>query len=179
MNTSQILIAGFGGQGVLFAGKFIAYKGLLENRQVSWLPSYGPEMRGGTANCSIILSDDPVGSPIVSTPNVLMVMNLPSLDKYENAVVKGGKAFIDSTLIGRKIERDDIEAFYIPATKMAQDAGIPTLANMIMVGKMIRETGMVSFDNMTDALKKVVSAKHADLLDVNLKAIEAGYNYTK
>ncbi len=179
MNTSQILIAGFGGQGVLFAGKFIAYKGLLENRQVSWLPSYGPEMRGGTANCSIILSDDPVGSPIVSTPNVLMVMNLPSLDKYENAVVKGGKVFIDSTLIGRKIERDDIEAFYIPATKMAQDAGIPTLANMIMVGKMIRETGMVSFDNMTDALKKVVSAKHADLLDVNLKAIEAGYNYTK
>ncbi len=179
MNTSQILIAGFGGQGVLFAGKFIAYKGLLENRQVSWLPSYGPEMRGGTANCSIILSDDPVGSPIVSTPNVLMVMNLPSLDKYENAVVKGGKAFIDSTLIGRKIERNDIEAFYIPATKMAQDAGIPTLANMIMVGKMIRETGMVSFDNMTDALKKVVSAKHADLLDVNLKAIEAGYNYTK
>lgn len=179
MSTSQILIAGFGGQGVLFAGKFIAYKGLLENRQVSWLPSYGPEMRGGTANCSIILSDDPVGSPIVSEPNILMVMNLPSLDKYENSVVKGGKVFVDSTLIERKVERDDVEAFYIPATKMAQDAGMPTLANMIMVGKMIRETEMVSFDNMKDALKKVVSAKHADLLDVNLKAIETGYNYTK
>ncbi len=179
MSTSQILIAGFGGQGVLFAGKFIAYKGLLENRQVSWLPSYGPEMRGGTANCSIILSDDPVGSPIVSEPNILMVMNLPSLDKYENSVVKGGKVFVDSTLIERKVARDDVEAFYIPATKMAQDAGIPTLANMIMVGKMIRETEMVSFENMKDALKKVVSAKHADLLDVNLKAIETGYNYTK
>lgn len=179
MSTSQILIAGFGGQGVLFAGKFIAYKGLLENRQVSWLPSYGPEMRGGTANCSIILSDDPVGSPIVSEPNILMVMNLPSLDKYENSVVKGGKVFVDSTLIERKVAREDIEAFYIPATKMAQDEGIPTLANMITVGKMIREAGIVSFDNMKDALKKVVSAKHADLLDVNLKAIEMGYNYTK
>lgn len=175
--THQILIAGFGGQGVLFAGKFIAYKGLLEGRQLSWLPSYGPEMRGGTANCSIILSDTPVGSPIVTTPDILMVMNLPSLDKYENAAVPGAKIFVDSTLINRKVERDDVTAFYIPATKMAQDAGIPTLANMIIVGKMIRETGMISFDDVEEALKKVVSAKHADLLGVNLKAIETGYNY--
>lgn len=177
MSTVQILIAGFGGQGVLFAGKFIAYKGLLEGKQLSWLPSYGPEMRGGTANCSVIISDDPVGSPIVSKPDVLMVMNLPSLDKYENAAVKGAKIFIDSTLIGRKVERTDVDAFYIPATQMANDAGISTLANMIMVGKMIRETGVVSYENITDALKKVVSAKHANLLDVNLKALEMGYNY--
>lgn len=175
--THQILIAGFGGQGVLFAGKFIAYKGLLEGRQLSWLPSYGPEMRGGTANCSIILSDTPVGSPIVTTPDILMVMNLPSLDKYENAAVPGAKIFVDSTLINRKVERNDVTAYYIPATKMAQDAGIPTLANMIIVGKMIRETGMISFDDVEEALKKVVSAKHADLLGVNLKAIETGYNY--
>ena len=99
MKTTQILIAGFGGQGVLFAGKFLAYKGLLEDKQVSWLPSYGPEMRGGTANCSIILSDDPVGSPIVSTPDALIAMNLPSFDKYEGAVAPGGKVFVDSTLI--------------------------------------------------------------------------------
>ena len=98
MGTVQILIAGFGGQGVLFAGKFIAYKALLEGKQLSWLPSYGPEMRGGTANCSVIVSDDPVGSPIVSNPDVLMVMNLPSLDKYENAAVKDAKIFVDSTL---------------------------------------------------------------------------------
>lgn len=175
--TTQILIAGFGGQGVLFAGKFITYKGLLEGKNVSWLPSYGPEMRGGTANCSVIISDDPVGSPIVSNPDVLMVMNLPSLDKYENAAVKGAKIFVDSTLIARKVERNDVEAFYIPATQMANDAGIPTLANIIMVGKIIKETGVVSHDDLVGALKKVVSAKHADLLEVNLKALDMGYNY--
>lgn len=175
--TTQILIAGFGGQGVLFAGKFITYKGLLEGKNVSWLPSYGPEMRGGTANCSVIISDDPVGSPIVSNPDVLMVMNLPSLDKYENAAVKGAKIFVDSTLIARKVERTDVEAFYIPATQMANDAGIPTLANIIMVGKIIKETGVVSHDDLVGALKKVVSAKHADLLEVNLKALDMGYNY--
>ena len=179
MSTVQILIAGFGGQGVLFAGKFIAYTGLLEGKQLSWLPSYGPEMRGGTANCSVIISDDPVGSPIVSKPDVLMVMNLPSLDKYENAAVKGAKIFVDSTLIERKVQRSDVDTFYIPATQMANDAGISTLANMIMVGKIIRETGVVSYDNIVDALKKVVSAKHANLLDVNLKALEMGYNYAE
>ena len=148
-----------------------------EGKNVYWLPSYGPEMRGGTANCSVIISDTPVGSPIVSTPDVLMVMNLPSLDKYEKTAAKGAKLFIDSTLISRKVERDDVEAYYIPATQMAKDLGIPTLANMIMVGKVIKEAGVVSFDNMTDALKKVVSAKRIELLDYNLKAIEAGYNF--
>ena len=177
MSTVQILIAGFGGQGVLFAGKCIAYKGLQEGKQLSWLPSYGPEMRGGTANCSVIISDTPVGSPIVSTPDVLTVMNLPSLDKYEDATVPGGKIFIDSTLIDRKVKRTDVDAYYIHATQMAKDAGIPTLANMIMVGKMIKEAGIVSYDGMKEALSHVVSAKHADLLDANLKAIETGYNY--
>jgi 2-oxoglutarate ferredoxin oxidoreductase subunit gamma len=121
----------------------------------------------------------PVGSPIVSNPDILIAMNLPSLDKYENATNKGGKIFVDSTLIGRKVVRDDVEAFYIPATKMAADAGIPTLANMIIVGKVIKEAGILSYEGMKEALGKVVSAKHADLLDVNLKAIEMGYNYTE
>ena len=175
--TSKILIAGFGGQGILFAGKVLAYKGLVEGKQLSWLPSYGPEMRGGTANCNVIISDEPVGSPIVDNPNVLIVMNLPSLDKYENAAEKGAKIFVDSTLISRKVERKDVDVYYIPATKMAQDAGIPTLANMIMLGKVIKETGVVSFEGMEDALKKVVSARKANLIDVNLKAIKAGYEY--
>lgn len=103
MADFQIVIAGFGGQGLLFSGKVLAYAGLLEGRGVSWLPSYGPEMRGGTANCNVILSDTPVGSPIVQHPNVLMVMNNPSLDKYEDTVAPGGKIFVDSTLIGRKV----------------------------------------------------------------------------
>ena len=175
--TNRILIAGFGGQGILFAGKVLAYKGLVEGKQLSWLPSYGPEMRGGTANCNVIISDEPVGSPIVDTPDVLIVMNLPSLDKYENAAEKGAKIFVDSTLISRKVERDDVEVFYIPATKMAQDAGIPTLANMIILGKVIKETGVVSYEGMEDALKKVVSARKANLIDVNLKAIKAGYDF--
>ncbi|MBQ6380904.1 MAG: 2-oxoacid:acceptor oxidoreductase family protein [Clostridia bacterium] len=175
--TSRILIAGFGGQGILFAGKVLAYKGLVEGKQLSWLPSYGPEMRGGTANCNVIISDEPVGSPIVDTPDVLIVMNLPSLDKYEKAAEKGAKIFVDSTLISRKVEREDVDVYYIPATKMAQDAGIPTLANMIMLGKVIKETGVVSYEGMEDALKKVVSARKANLIDVNLKAIKAGYDF--
>ena len=177
MATVQILIAGFGGQGVLFAGKCLAYKGLLEGKQVSWLPSYGPEMRGGTANCSVILSDTPVGSPIVSSPDVLTVMNLPSLEKYELAAKKGAKIFIDSSMIEKQVSRTDVEAFYVPATKMAGELGLHTLANMILVGKMIRETGMVRFDDFEEGLKKVVSAKHADLLGANLTAVKAGYEY--
>lgn len=175
--TTQILIAGFGGQGVLFAGKFIAYKGLSENREVSWLPSYGPEMRGGTANCSVILSDEPVGSPIVAKPDVLMAMNLPSFDKYEDSVVPGGAVFVDSTLIARKAQRTDIKTFYIPATKMAAEAGTPTLANMIMVGKMMKESGAVSLDGLEETMKKFVPAKHANLIEANMNAIMAGYNY--
>lgn len=175
--TTQILIAGFGGQGVLFAGKFLAYKGLSEGREVSWLPSYGPEMRGGTANCSVILSDEPVGSPIVAKPDVLMAMNLPSFDKYESSVVPGGYVFVDSTLIARKAQRTDIKALYIPATKMAAQAGTPTLANMIIVGKMMKETGAVSLEGLEATMKKFVPAKHADLVDANMNAIMAGYNY--
>ena len=175
--TKQILIAGFGGQGVLFAGKFLAYKGLLEDKQVSWLPSYGPEMRGGTANCSIIISDEPVGSPIVSKPDVLIAMNLPSLDKYENEAVAGSTIIVDSTLISRKVERTDVNVFYIPATKMAKDMNAPSLANMIMLGKMIKESGAVSMDNLEDAMKKVVPPKKADLISVNLSAVKLGYDY--
>ena len=176
MSTFNILIAGFGGQGVLFAGKCLAYKGLIEDKQVSWLPSYGPEMRGGTANCSVILSDTPVGSPIVSNPNVLIAMNLPSLDKYESATVAGGRIFVESTLIDRKVERNDVEAFYIPATKIATELGAPTLANMVMLGKVIKETGAVNFGDIEEGLKKVIPARKADMLAINLKAIEAGYN---
>ena len=123
MKTTQILIAGFGGQGVLFAGKFLAYKGLVQDKQVSWLPSYGPEMRGGTANCSVVISDMPVGSPIITNPDILVAMNLPSLMKFVNDVVPGGHILLDSTLIDVKVERDDVTVHYIPATQLANDKG--------------------------------------------------------
>ena len=174
MSTKQILLSGFGGQGILFAGKMLAYKGLIEDKEVSWLPSYGPEMRGGTASCSVIVSDEPVGSPIVSNPDILIAMNLPSLDKFESTVAPGGMIFADSTLIERKVARDDVKVFYIPATQLASDNGIPTLANMIIVGKVLKEIGDYNEENITAALKKVISAKRADMLEINLGAMRLG-----
>ena len=173
----QILIAGFGGQGVLFAGKFLATKGLIEGKNVSWLPSYGPVMRAGTANCSVIISDDPVGSPIVNEPNCLIAMNLPSLRRYENSVVPGGMILVDSTLIEEKVERSDISVFYVPATKMAKDEGFSTLANMILCGKLIKESADLKFENTDEALKKVIPPRKANLLDINLKALKVGYEF--
>lgn len=177
MAEYQIIIAGFGGQGLLFSGKVLAYAGLLEGRELSWLPSYGPEMRGGTANCSVIISDAPIGSPIVSKPDVLVAMNLPSLEKYENEVVSGGKIFVDSTLIDKKVARDDVEVYYIPATQLAYDNNMKTLANMIITGKVLKEVAEFSMDNTDAALKKVVSARHQDLLGVNSSAVQMGYDY--
>ena len=177
MSTTQILIAGFGGQGVLFAGKFLAYKGLTEDMQVSWLPSYGPEMRGGTANCSIVLSDSPVGSPIITTPDVLVAMNLPSLQKFVDTVVPGGKIFVDSTLIDMKVERTDVEVFYIPATQLAKDAGFASLANMILTGKVLKECNAVPFEGNQQTLEAFIPAKKANLIDANCKALQIGYDY--
>ncbi|MBR7121893.1 MAG: 2-oxoacid:acceptor oxidoreductase family protein [Oscillospiraceae bacterium] len=177
MKTTQILIAGFGGQGVLFAGKFLAYKGMTEDLQVSWLPSYGPEMRGGTANCSVILSDMPVGSPIITQPDVLIAMNLPSLLKYMDTVAPGGQIFVDSSLIDTKVTRTDVQVFYIPATQLAKDAGFATLANMVLVGKVIKESSAVSFENNRQTFEKFIPAKKANLIDINCQALITGYDY--
>ena len=177
MKTTQILIAGFGGQGVLFAGKFLAYKGLMENLQLSWLPSYGPEMRGGTANCSVVLSDVPVGSPIITNPDVLIAMNLPSLQKFVNDVVPGGQIYVDSALIDAKVERTDVEVFYIPATQMAKDNGISTLANMIIVGHLLENHPELSFDGTDTVVEKLVPPKKAALIELNKKALTLGKAY--
>ena len=177
MATTQIMIAGFGGQGVLFAGKFLAYKGMVQNKQISWLPSYGPEMRGGTANCSVVISDTPVGSPIITNPDMLIAMNLPSLQKFVDAVVPGGVIILDSTLIDAKVERDDVKVFYIPATQMAKDAGFSTLANMILTGKALKEMDIVSWEGNKETLESFIPAKKANLIDINLKALQTGYDY--
>ena len=178
MKTTQILIAGFGGQGILFAGKFLAYKGLLEELQVSWLPSYGPEMRGGTANCNVIVSEQPVGSPIITAPDVLIAMNLPSLLKYVDPVVPGGQVYVDSSLIGQKVERTDVEVFYIPATQMAKEQQIPTLANMIMMGHVLENHPELSFDGTETVVSKLVPPTKAALVELNMKALLLGKNYT-
>ena len=175
--NKQILIAGFGGQGILFSGKFLAYEGLIDEKEVSWLPSYGPEMRGGTANCSIIISDEKIGSPIVDKPDILIAMNTPSFDKYIDEVRPGGQVFVDSSLINKKTDRKDIEAYYIPATKLASDENLSGLANMIMIGLMIAKTDIIPNENIEKAMKKVVSAKKQNLFDLNMKAVDFGFNY--
>ena len=177
MKTTQILIAGFGGQGILFAGKFLAYKGLTEDKQVSWLPSYGPEMRGGTANCNVILSETPIGSPIITQPDVLIAMNLPSLQKYIDTVAPGGQVYVDSALIEVKVERTDVQVFYIPATQMAKDAGIASLANMIIVGSLLENNPELSFEGTEAVVEQLVPAKKAALVELNKKALLLGKEY--
>jgi len=172
--TTEYLLAGFGGQGILFAGKFLACKGLAEGKQVSWLPSYGPEMRGGTANCSVIISDEEVGSPIVTSPDVLVAMNLPSLDKFEKSVKAGGTVYIDSSLISRKVERTDVKAVYIPATRIASENGIPKLANIIIIGAAL---GSADEGIIKKALEQAIAAKRGDMITLNLKALNIGKSY--
>ena len=175
--TTKILIAGFGGQGVLFTGKAMAYTGLKAGMEVSWLPSYGPEMRGGTANCSVTLSDTPIGSPIVDKPDVLIAMNLPSLEKFYNDTEKGGYVIFDSSLIVKEEVRDDLSTIGIPATKLASDNALEGLANMIILGKVIKETNVLTLDQVKTCLAQMVPDKKAELLEKNVKAIELGYNY--
>ena len=174
--TTEILLAGFGGQGVLFAGKILANCGLMDSKELSWLPSYGPEMRGGTANCSVCISDEPIGSPLVLAPDILIAMNQPSYDKFINAVKPGGKAFIDSTLIESKCERTDIECFYIPSSQLADDNELQGGSNIILLGKLIKETGLFSLDTMKKAIERVVPPAKAKLIANNFRAIEMGMN---
>ena len=175
--TSKILIAGFGGQGILFAGKALAFTGLKAGKEVSWLPSYGPEMRGGTANCSVTISDEPIGSPIVDKPNVLIAMNLPSLEKYLFETEKGGCIIFDSSLIAKHEDRVDVKIVGIPATKLATDNGLEGLANMIIRGKVLKETTILTLDQVKTSLAQMIPAKKAALLDKNIQAIELGYNF--
>ena len=169
-----MVFAGFGGQGVLFAGKVVAYAGLIEGRELSWLPSYGPEMRGGTANCSVCLSDEAIGSPLVTNPNVLVAMNRPSLDKFVNDVEPGGVILLDSSLIDVKVERDDVTTYYVPASKLAAENGLKGLANIILIGKLFKEVGFCAEETLDKALQKCIPARKADMLGFNRKAIELG-----
>jgi 2-oxoglutarate ferredoxin oxidoreductase subunit gamma len=174
MADYNMLFAGFGGQGVLFCGKVAAYAGLLDNREVTWLPSYGPEMRGGTANCGVCISEQPIGSPLVTAPNVLVVLNGPSFDKFIGAVVPGGQVFIDSTLVERECGRNDITLFRLPATQMSMDEKLAGIANMIVLGKMLQETGFSTLASVEKALEKCVPKRKAELLGHNIRAVKLG-----
>lgn len=174
MEEMRIVFAGFGGQGLLFAGKVVAYAGLIDDREVSWLPSYGPEMRGGTANCSVTVSDEPIGSPLVMDPNVLIAMNQPSLLKFETEVTPGGKVFVDTSLVTRLPNRSDVDVYALEATNMAEDEGLKGLANIVLVGKMLKETGFCSRETIEAAIRKAVPARKAALVEKNLQALQLG-----
>lgn len=176
MSSQEIIFAGFGGQGILSMGKFLAYAGMDANMNVSWLPSYGPEMRGGTANCSVILSDEPVGSPIVTKATSVVVMNRPSLDKFEQILVPGGLLIIDCDLIDKIPERKDIDVIRIPSQLIAEKISSKTIANMVLLGALTAKTKIVSMDTLLGALK--VHGKEK-FYESNKKALEKGAEYAK
>jgi len=171
MAGHEIIFAGFGGQGILSMGKFLAYAGMDAGLNVSWLPSYGPEMRGGTANCSVIVTDDNIGSPIVYEASAVVVMNKPSLDKFEKAVVKGGLIVMDSDLIDRMPARDDVEVIALPAQKIAEEVGSVKIANMVLLGALIERTKVVTMDQILAALKAHGKEK---FYEMNKAALEKG-----
>jgi len=172
--TYEIVLAGFGGQGILFLGKMIALAGMIDGKEVSWIPSYGPEMRGGTANCSVVVSDRRIGTPVVTRPNVLVAMNRPSLEKFESTMQPGGHLLINKTLIEIPHTRQDIDVTYLEITGLAGELGNPRMANIVALGGLIGRVGLVSRDAVIKALKKELSGKKAALLDLNLKALDAG-----
>jgi len=180
MSTARVICAGFGGQGVMSMGQLLTYAGMIEGKEVSWLPSYGPEMRGGTANCSVTVSDKPVGSPVISgDATCAIVMNLPSLEKFESEVKPGGKILVNSSLIERKVERKDVDVYYIPANDIALELGNPKVANMIMLGAYLQTEPTVEVDSILEAFKKVFGPSKEKFIPVNKDALEKGANSVK
>ena len=175
--TTRIIFAGSGGQGIQFSGKQMAKFGMHDEKNVTFLPSYGPEMRGGTSNCTVVISDEEIGSPSVTTPDIAVVMNLPSFDKFEPKVACGGMIFCDSTLIDKKSEREDIKAVYIPATGIANDNGLAGFANVIILGQILKVTEIFDFEEFKNYLIAGIPETKAALIEKNKKALDIGYNY--
>ncbi len=173
--TYEIVIAGFGGQGVMLMGQLLTYAGMIEDKHVSWIPSYGPEMRGGTANCSVIISDEQIGNPIASEPTIVVAMNLPSLDKFEPLLKTNGTLLINSSLIEKKASRKDIQVYSIAANEIASDIGNPKVANMVVLGALIAATKIVKRESLLKAFAKLFEKKQiSGLLEINETAIYRG-----
>jgi len=175
MLNEKIICAGFGGQGVMSMGQLLTYAGMIEGKEVSWLPSYGPEMRGGTANCNVLISDSMIGSPIITdNATTAIIMNLPSLTKFESDVVTGGRILVNSSLIEQKVSRDDVEAYYIPANEIAVEIGNGKAANMVMLGAYLELVSPVAVDSIIEAFKKVFGERKAHLIPLNQEALKRG-----
>ena len=172
---NKVICAGFGGQGVMSMGQLLAYAGMIEDKHVSWLPSYGPEMRGGTANCGVTVSDEEIGSPIITNDaDIAIVMNLPSLIKFEKDVKPGGKIFVNSSLIEKKVERTDIEVYYIDANKIAADIGNIKAANLVMLGAVLKSTPIIDIESILEAFKKVFGPSKERFIPQNREALVKG-----
>jgi 2-oxoglutarate ferredoxin oxidoreductase subunit gamma len=176
---TEIVIAGFGGQGILFAGQLLAYAGMDEGKEVTWFPSYGPEMRGGTANCTTIIGDEEIGAAVVRHPIAVIVMNLPSFDKYVNEVKTGGVLVVNSSLIDRKVERKDITTIYIPGNEIAEKLGEARLANLALLGGLLANLAVIPLESMEKALKEHLPTRHQRLLPLNIQALREGAKYKK
>lgn len=174
---NETIIAGFGGQGVLFVGKVMSYAALVNDLEVTWFPSYGPEMRGGTANCTVVISDEEIGSPQVFNPRAAIVMNQPSLDKYEDLVIPGGYLVVNSSLVNRSTKRKDITTIEIPATEIAEGIGNKRFTNVVMLGALTKSADFLDLPSMEKGLKKGLSGKKSALLEINKTALIQGVNY--
>jgi 2-oxoglutarate ferredoxin oxidoreductase subunit gamma len=171
---NDVVMAGFGGQGILLIGKMLAYAGMREGKEVSWLPSYGPEMRGGTANCTVVISDRPVGSPVIRSPKAVVAMNLPSLDKFEPDIRPGGLLLVNTSLIDRKAKRSDLTVIEVPANEIANELGNPRGANMVALGAYLGATEAVSLDAIIEVIRETFAAKPA-VIDINITALKRGH----
>lgn len=176
MLNEKVICAGFGGQGVMSMGQLLTYAGMLENKQVSWLPSYGPEMRGGTANCNVMISEGPIGSPVITNDaTAAILMNLPSLIKFEENVAPGGIVIVNSSLIPNKVTRQDVKPYYVPANDIAGELGNVKAANMVILGAYLELAGYpVAIESIVEALKKVFGSSKAHLIPMNEDALRRG-----
>lgn len=176
---TEIVIAGFGGQGVLFAGQVLAYAAMDKGKHVTWIPSYGPEMRGGTANCTVIIADEEIGSPLVRNPQAVIAMNMPSFDKYEPLIVKGGLLIVNASLVDRSLQRQDIHAVSIPANEIAETLGDKRMTNIVMVGALLSHLPVLPLKAIEDALRDHLPERHQKLLNLNFESLRAGAEFSR
>ena len=175
----EIIISGFGGQGALFAGQLLTYTGMDEGWHVSWIPSYGPEMRGGTAHCTVILSDDDIGSPIIRQPSVCIVMNPPSMDKYDPLVRPGGLLVVNSTLVRARSQRDDITVIYVPANELAAELGNVKMANVVLLGAMLGAREILSIESVQRTMDEHIPQRRKHIIEPNKRALDRGVQYVR
>jgi len=171
---TEIIVSGFGGQGVLFTGQLLSYTAMDLNLDVTWFPSYGPEMRGGTANCTVIIADEEIGAPVVKNPTIAIVMNIPSLEKYESTVKPDGFLVVDTSMVDRRVTRQDIQTLELPATEIAESLGNKKMTNMVLLGALLKKFPVVPLDALKKSLESHMPARHQKLLQLNLKALDAG-----